>query len=144
MLKSKLVTEWDAITRENKLVRLPKEGHTVASILDEFEDAMDKREPWVEIVEGLKSYFDKTLKQMLLYPQEETQAEKVLRGSKRPRDVYGAEHLLRLFVKLPDILPFTNLDEESLETLVARLGAIVRYIADRSGELFSDEEDKSS
>ena len=91
-----------------------------------------------KIVEGLQLYFDKTLKAMLLYPQEKKQGDEVLKNGKSPRNVYGVEHLVRLFVKLPDILPYTNFDEESLATLIARLTYILTFIKDNSSIFYTD------
>ena len=138
-LKNRLVTEWDAITRESKLVPLPKEKHTVSQILDSFSDTVERREPWAEITDGLKDYFDKSLKAMLLYPQEVAQAGELLGSDKdtRPRDVYGVEHLVRLFVKLPDILPYTNMDDESMTQLIARLSTILNFVKDNADDLYS-------
>mmetsp|Transcript_8052 Transcript_8052/g.14978 ORF Transcript_8052/g.14978 Transcript_8052/m.14978 type:complete len:263 (+) Transcript_8052:64-852(+) len=140
LLKNKLVAEWDAITREGKLIPLPKKEYTVAQILEEFNDLVDRREPWPEITDGLRTYFNKTLKAMLLYPEERKQSEEVLKNGKLPQDVYGVEHLVRLFLKLPDILPFTNLDEESLVALVARLQSIVTFIKDNGNAFYTDFE----
>ena len=47
-MKNRLVSEWDAITRENRLVPLPKK-YTVSKILAEFLDANEGREPWPEV-----------------------------------------------------------------------------------------------
>jgi mortality factor 4-like protein 1 len=138
-MKNKLVGEWEAITRDNKLIPLPKK-YNVSKILAEFLDANEGREPWPEIVEGLELYFDKTLKSMLLYPQEKKQAENVLKNGKTPRKVYGVEHLIRLFVKLPEILPYTNFDEESLGTLTARLTYILAFIKDNSSAYYTEVE----
>lgn len=57
------------------------------------------------MAEGLKVYFDKALQPCLLYPLEQGQADGVLAGGKTPSSIYGAEHFVRLFVKLPDIYP---------------------------------------
>lgn len=55
----------------------------------------------MEILNGLRSYFDKALPAMLLYRQEREQyAEAVPEDSPVPPSfIYGAEHLLRLFGK---------------------------------------------
>lgn len=94
----------------------------------------------LQITDGLRTYFNKTLKAMLLYPEERKQSEEVLKNGKLPQDVYGVEHLVRLFLKLPDILPFTNLDEESLVALVARLQSIVTFIKDNGNAFYTDFE----
>lgn len=55
----------------------------------------------VEILNGLRTYFDKSLPAMLLYKPERGQyLEHVPENSTiAPSSVYGAEHLLRLFGK---------------------------------------------
>lgn len=50
-----------------------------------------------EIVDGLRCYFDKALSAMLLYKEERQQYKEVIAEDALPSDVYGAEHLLRLF-----------------------------------------------
>ena len=55
-----------------------------------------------EVVEGLKCYFDKALGNILLYRFERQQYVELRKKvpEKLMSEVYGAEHLLRLFGKL--------------------------------------------
>ena len=55
-MKNKLVSEWEAITRDNKEIPLPKK-YTVSKILAEFLDANEGREPWPEVSKFLCSIF---------------------------------------------------------------------------------------
>lgn len=50
-------------------------------------------------MDGLRSYFDKALPAMLLYSQERDQFNDVIPEESEisPSNIYGAEHLLRLF-----------------------------------------------
>lgn len=50
-----------------------------------------------EILNGLRSYFDKALPAMLLYKNERHQYEEMVSDNVTPSAIYGAEHLLRLF-----------------------------------------------
>lgn len=50
-----------------------------------------------EVMQGLQSYFDRALPMMLLYKNERRQYEKEIADDVPPSNVYGAEHLLRLF-----------------------------------------------
>lgn len=61
-----------------------------------------------ELIDAIKAYFDRALPLILLYHHERDQYERVKAEHKDgefvPSDFYGAEHLLRLFVKLPGLL----------------------------------------
>lgn len=58
-----------------------------------------------EILDGLKTYFDFTVRDHLLYGNEVSQFESVVEASSLPPSaVYGPEHLLRLFVRIPHFL----------------------------------------
>lgn len=50
-----------------------------------------------EILNGLRSYFDKALAVILLYKKERQQYNDAVADNVSPSTVYGAEHLLRLF-----------------------------------------------
>jgi len=56
-------------------------------------------------VAGVCAYFDKCLAHCLLYRPERGQARGALAGGALPSSLYGGEHLLRLFVKMPELLP---------------------------------------
>ena len=59
----------------------------------------------IEVLDGLKTYFDFTLSDHLLYGPEMPQYKIVVEKTcLLPSSVYGAEHLLRLFVRLPHFL----------------------------------------
>eukprot|EP00775_Hariotina_reticulata_P008142 gene8142-biopygen10003 len=77
-------------------------------------------------------YFDKALYQCLLFKAERQQADQVLAAGAAPSGVYGAEHLLRLFVKLPELLPHTGVPEEQLQLLVARLDDVMAFMQTRT------------
>ena len=67
-----------------------------------------------QVCDGVRSYFNQALSAILLYKYErrqhrdlkESEDGKDGEGGKplAPADIYGAEHLLRLFVKLPELL----------------------------------------
>jgi mortality factor 4-like protein 1 len=86
-----------------------------------------------EFVEGLRLYFDRALPTLLLYRFERAQFEEYVltrpEGDRRPlSEVYGAEHLLRLLVKLPDILASAALPAEDSRILDARVRELVRFL----------------
>jgi mortality factor 4-like protein 1 len=109
------VDEWERITQEPKrLVPLPRE-YTAGDAIDAFLDSKKQRfnsaqmARFRELCDALKLYFDKALPLLLLYQQEQPQyaALQKKHPGKSPCELYGVEHLLRLFVKLPSLLAQT-------------------------------------
>ena len=112
-LKAILVDDWENVTKNLSLVPLPSK-HPVNEILDTyFDEEKGKRrlgsaeaDLLEEVVAGVKEYFDKCLGRILLYRFEREQyfeTRQLWEGGvgewegKGPGDVYGAEHLCRLF-----------------------------------------------
>ena len=147
-LKRELITGWERITREDKLVSLPR-AITVSHVLARYEaDARararnpEQAELAAEVCAGLRAYFDRALRAVLLYKQERAQAERVLDAggaNLAPSEVYGAEHLLRLFVKLPDLLPVGDMDTDAAKALQLRLTEFLRWLQRNTGTLFGAE-----
>ncbi|XP_070540062.1 MSL complex subunit 3-like [Ptychodera flava] len=50
-------------------------------------------------------------------------------GPTPPSLIYGAQHLLRLFVKLPEVLGRMQIPPKTLKTLVRHIDGIVKYLA---------------
>lgn len=48
-----------------------------------------------------------------------------------PSLVYGATHLVRLFVKLPELLMSTNIPEEKMKSLLRHFDLLIEYLNDR-------------
>ena len=94
-----------------------------------------------EIILGVKEYFDSSLGRILLYRFERQQwlevSERIMMSAgtaqhsargvsgpdvladgdmagKAPSDIYGAEHLCRLFVSMPELIAQTNMDVQSV------------------------------
>ncbi|KAJ1024338.1 hypothetical protein NDA18_004507 [Ustilago nuda] len=120
-----------------------------------------------EVLKGLKLYFDRSLGQNLLYRFERAQYVEYRKkngpkmgdgdirsnarsgtasmgGDMEPSDVYGAEHLLRLFVNLPMIILHTSMDGESIGLLKEHLGEFLTYIAKEKHRLFVREYEAAS
>lgn len=114
-LKSILVDDWENVTKNLSLVPLPS-PHPVNEILTTyFDEEKGKRhlgsadaDLLEEVVVGVKEYFEKCLGRILLYRFEREQyfemRQRLESGAKEwegkgAGDVYGAEHLCRLFGK---------------------------------------------
>lgn len=115
-LKSILVDDWENVTKNLSLVPLPS-AHPVNEILTTyFDEEKGKRrlgsaeaDLLEEVVSGVKEYFEKCLGRILLYRFEREQFFEIRQlwehgvgewEGKGAGDVYGAEHLCRLFGKL--------------------------------------------
>lgn len=107
-LKKILVEDHEAVVSGGRLVPLPRRP-TVHEVLQQYVEeavvARNSADTEDEIAHGLRTYFDKALGQCLLYPSERAQHQQATSSGKCPSHIYGAEHLLRLFVKLPELLP---------------------------------------
>lgn len=114
-LKSLLVDDWENITKNLQLVQLPA-SKPAAIILDEYfahatsTGNRNRTETDIleEVIQGLKEYFNKSLGRLLLYRFEREQFFDILTqteqatsdlAGKSMSEIYGGEHLLRLFGK---------------------------------------------
>ncbi|KAF4403814.1 hypothetical protein G4B88_014270 [Cannabis sativa] len=70
-----------------------------------------------EILKGIRCYFDKALT-----------ALDVVLDDMSPSNIYVAEHLLRLFVKLPESLAYVSIEEETLTRLQRKLTDFLKKI----------------
>ena len=117
---------------------------TVSTILERFESdsrakarSPEQAEMAGEITSGLRAYFDRSLRAVLLYTQEHAQADELLTGGKKaPCDVYGGEHLLRLFVKLPELVPLGDMDQDATHLLHMRLQDFLRWLQRNAASSF--------
>ncbi|KAK9367864.1 MRG-domain-containing protein [Lipomyces kononenkoae] len=136
-LKAQLADDWENITKNSQLVKLPRSPN-VQDILQEFRAFYLKRrlgsaetEILDEVLAGLQLYFDKSLGSILLYRFERQQYLEVTRGNpgKVPSEIYGAEHLVRLFVSLPGLLSHTHMDQQSINVLKSHIEELLRFLA---------------
>lgn len=144
-LKSLLVDDWENVTKNLQLVRLPSDK-PASVILDEyFEVEKLKRRPGSpeadileEVVQGMKEYFNKSLGRILLYRFEREQFYDIHARMESPTgdlagrtlaDVYGGEHLLRLFVSMPELIAQTNMDNQSINRLREELSSMLNWLS---------------
>lgn len=119
VLKVRLVDDWEYVTKRNQLVPLPRSPN-VDDIIAAYRThylsvkkeaaAKGARPPAIlnEVLDGLRTYFNKALGSNLLYRFERTQYVHANRDHQdsdgeplEPSKIYGAEHLLRLFGAFP-------------------------------------------
>ncbi|XP_057806726.1 protein MRG1 [Salvia miltiorrhiza] len=139
-LKKRLVDDWEFITQQNKLVKLPRSPN-VDDILTKYLEHRSKKDGMMtdvvgEILNGLRCYFDKALPAILLYKKERLQYREAVSDNTSPSTIYGAEHLLRLFVKLPELLAYVKIDEETLIRLQQRLLEFLKFVQNNESAFF--------
>ncbi|KAL1540897.1 Protein mrg1 [Salvia divinorum] len=139
-LKKRLVDDWEFITQQNKLVKLPRSPN-VDDILTKYLEHRSKKDGMMtdvvgEILNGLRCYFDKALPALLLYKTERLQYREAVSDNTSPSTIYGAEHLLRLFVKLPELLVYVKIDEETLIRLQQRLLEFIKFLQNNESAFF--------
>jgi len=164
VLKSILVDDWEAVTKNHQLVTLPREP-TAFQVLEDFAEYVRETNPLhlkdpliiiQSVIEGYQAYFDRALGATLLYRFERPQyaevrknywtGQKVVVGKteKEMSYVYGAEHLLRLLVQLPQIISTIPMDAESVTILRDYTNALMAYMVKEKDRLFQREYENTS
>ncbi|KAJ6602533.1 MRG-domain-containing protein [Mycena vulgaris] len=157
-IKAKLVDDWETVTKNQKLVTLPRTP-TVAKLLKEFETYLkDTKPPHLKdpmvltptVVSGILVYFDRSLANHLLYrferPQYTTIRARYITGQdvvigqeKEMSEVYGAEHLLRMLVTLPTMIAQSTLDAESTDIVRDYVNELLAWMLQEQSRLFQPE-----
>nr|KYP70453.1 Chromatin modification-related protein eaf3 [Cajanus cajan] len=139
-LKKKLVDDCEFITHLGKLVKLPRTPNVNDILKNYFDYRLKKCGSMAgsveEIMKGVCCYFDKALPVILLYNNERQQYQEACPANVSPSAIYGAEHLLRLFVKLPELLFYASIEEETLIELQAHFLDFLRFLQKNQSAFF--------
>ncbi|KAM0325304.1 hypothetical protein ACHAQA_007289 [Verticillium albo-atrum] len=153
-VKGILVDDWENVTRNNQLVPLPHKQPVDQIIQDYLEyerPSRDPESPHVDILEetmaGLKEYFEKSLSRILLYRFERPQYHEIRKewekatenGPKNVCDTYGAEHLCRLIVSLPELVAQTTMDQQSVSRLREEISKFTVWLGKNAAKYFVSE-----
>lgn len=134
-LKCMLVDDWELMTKDHKLIDLDT-AVPVRQLLEDFYEYQKKKvnkdmqRTVKEAVDGLAVYFDKQLRFNLLYRFERLQYSQHLEKDPtlNATDLYGVEHLLRLLVILPAQIAQTNANSITVNTLMAQMRDLSKFI----------------
>lgn len=170
-LKSLLVDDWEQVTKNQCVVALPSKLPVRQILRDWHEEEEPKRsgssadeDVLEEVVAGLQEYFDKSLDKILLYRHERQQYRNLRKkfeaatgelADKGPIDVYGAEHLIRLFSMLvpcfttesfvtdsspgsmPELIAQTNMDMQATNRLREEISKLSMWLSKNSDKYFA-------
>lgn len=143
-LQRQLIDDWEFVTKEYRLVMLPREP-SVASILQKWlSTKRQSSDPALkEVSEALQVYFDSALPKILLYRFERRQYVQYFHEGEKPSPppsaIYGAEHLLRLIHHLPFMLEASAVNNEVMKTIADKVNDLARYMQKNGRILFAME-----
>ncbi|KAK4061110.1 uncharacterized protein Triagg1_10449 [Trichoderma aggressivum f. europaeum] len=154
-IQAMLVDDWENITKNNQLVPLPH-PNPVTKIFEDYlaverprrEEGSSSMDILEEVIAGFREYFEKALSRILLYRFERHQYMDVRKlwdnadensQYKNVCDVYGAEHLARLIVSLPELLAQTNMDQQSVSRLREEIGKFTTWLGRNCQSYFVNE-----
>ncbi|RIA99434.1 MRG-domain-containing protein [Glomus cerebriforme] len=148
-LRAILYRDWQNIQIHQLLVPLPRKP-TVTDIIEDYrknrivskgiEDFLDDGIEQ-EVVNGLHFYFNKCIGTRLLYKKERKQY-RVTRLKYEHLDnsqIFGAEHLLRLFVEFPQLMSNTFLSLETINVLKEHLSDFLNFLNENRNKYFIKE-----
>jgi len=165
-MKVLLVDDWEAVTKNNQLIGLPREPNVV-QLLEEFktyvlanpkDTVFSLRDPQTllpTVISGLQTYFDRALGANLLYRFERPQYAEVRRQYVTGPDViigqekdmsaiYGAEHLLRMLVSLPQMVSSSTMDPESVALVRDYVNEFMAWMVKEKDRIFVHEYQSAS
>jgi len=142
-LKRQLLTDWTAIQKQ-QLVPLPRKMN-VKEITDRYVRSklqknrrMQQLDAAKDFATGIELYFNRTLPRLLLYSFERLQYRDSLSRyeGKQPSELYGAEHLLRLFIKLPDLVALAGIPESDIAPLSDIAADFLQFVNSKRASFF--------
>ncbi|KAF7507334.1 hypothetical protein GJ744_010651 [Endocarpon pusillum] len=160
MIKGYLVDDWENVTRHLCLVGLPSLC-PVNWIIDEYhyrerdkrregsEEAMRFR----EFCAGMQTYFAKMIGKTLLYKFERGQYAELTKlweegkgpwKGKGPGDCYGAEHLCRLIVSMPEYMARTDMDRQHVNQVKEELTLLMQWMCRNYERIFVNKYESPS
>lgn len=138
-IQKRLCMELD-LMKQSKLVSIPCTP-SVSSILRDYAEYRERRKQKIAqsaatvkevaaMMQDLTRYFDLALPSCLLYRPEKLQHYKHMEENKgaRPADMYGGEHLLRLFVKLPWLFSWAGVSSEDATELNQVMTDLMKFV----------------
>lgn len=157
-LKKKLVNEHSLISEKDpkRLLRLPR-LRSVRQIFAEYLEMRKSKDKEAnegtlketeEFCESLKIYFDRALPVILLYRHEREQYANAssymnsVEPKLLPCDVYGGEHLNRLFVRLAKMLTGVVAKAEEMTNFQQQVQLFLKFFDKNSAKYFVDEDYK--
>ncbi|CAH0519018.1 unnamed protein product [Peronospora belbahrii] len=99
------------------------------------------------IMEGVQSYFDRALSSILLYRMEHRQYQELRQEETEGvplLQIYDAEHLIRLFVRLPVLLASSNISPRALLQIQARRNDFFKFVQNNASAWFVTEYEAAS
>jgi len=140
-MKRQIVHDWEAVAKSpHKLLPLPR-PLPLSKIIANFlllkkEEADDEQyKTYDELFQSLMKYFDEALPKVLLYRWERKQytAHMMSQHNESVKKIslstiYGVEHLLRLFVKLPFYMSGLVITSGEQQKMQAKFNELLRYI----------------
>ncbi|KAG7672542.1 putative Protein MRG2 [Nannochloris sp. 'desiccata'] len=156
-LKQMVLDDYDLIMHQGKILPLPRPAHSKPSVTQLIRDwqvfrKIDEEEELClqidEISDRLIDYFDLSLRQFLLFQPEVAACDLALSTTgKVPSQIYGAEHLVRLIVKLPELVPVVLMSSpgnaQFIITVEEEIGDLLAWATDdtRKQNLISAKEE---
>mmetsp|Transcript_23636 Transcript_23636/g.65560 ORF Transcript_23636/g.65560 Transcript_23636/m.65560 type:complete len:251 (+) Transcript_23636:183-935(+) len=137
-LRWQLVNDWEQVCRRGVGIPLPRQP-AVVDVLYAFREAFRDSEGYThsELVNSLQEYFDAGLFGVLLYQGElELYRQCKCDLNKAPSAIFGAEHLLRLVVKLPQLLDSADVPEHKIGFIQSQLYDFVTFLSQNQATYF--------